>query len=574
MPRWNLNELIDAPKFELSNLWRLIGPGLVMGGAAIGGGEWLSGPAVTAKYGAALLWVGTISIFFQVFYNIEISRYALYTGEPIFSGKLRILPGPWFWAGLYLLLDWGSVFPYLVANAAVPIEAFLLGRLPDSNLHAGDWWLHKILITVLWLLTLVPLLVGGKVYNSLRVVMTIKLILVIGFLGMLGVFFTRTSTWLEISSGLFKFGTVPVERAEDLNGNGLLDPGEDFDSDGRLDGIEPVTKDASGKVTGFEDLDHDTIRDGVNVDNPLVALWQGRTLPPIDLSMIAVIAALAAIAGNGGLTNTPISNFTRDQGWGMGYHVGAIPSVVGGKGIVLSHVGSVFEVNDQSLPRWRRWLWHVRREQWCVWLLACLIGISLPSILSVEFLQRGTDAKDWSGAAMTADGVRRFVTEPRPDVLVSRLGLTPWLAGATWGQIAWASTLLCGFLVLITSHLTTMDGFVRRWVDVLWTASPRMRQMKDDRIGYVYLTVLLGYGVVGLGLLWLPTAPSVVFQLSTTGYNLAFAISAWHTIVINSTLLPPQLRPGYFVRAVLGLAGCFYFGLFVISLLKLVGIIN
>src|SRR5262245_48224128 len=83
MPRWDTGELIDAPVFTWRNLLAMIGPGLVMGASAIGG-EWLSGPAVTAKYGGALLWVATVSIVFQVIYNIEISRYALYTGEPIF----------------------------------------------------------------------------------------------------------------------------------------------------------------------------------------------------------------------------------------------------------------------------------------------------------------------------------------------------------------------------------------------------------------------------------------------------------------------------------------------------------
>ena len=68
-----------------------------------------SGPAVTAKYGAALLWVATISIIFQAVYNVEISRYTLYTGEPIFTGKLRIPPSPVFWALFYLLLDWHAV---------------------------------------------------------------------------------------------------------------------------------------------------------------------------------------------------------------------------------------------------------------------------------------------------------------------------------------------------------------------------------------------------------------------------------------------------------------------------------
>src|SRR5687767_8860627 len=74
MPRWDVGELIDAPRFKWRNILGLIGPGLVMGAAAIGGGEWLAGPQVTARYGPALLWVAAISILFQVLYNIEISR--------------------------------------------------------------------------------------------------------------------------------------------------------------------------------------------------------------------------------------------------------------------------------------------------------------------------------------------------------------------------------------------------------------------------------------------------------------------------------------------------------------------
>ena len=44
----------------------------------------------------------------------------------------------------------------------------------------------------------------------------------------------------------------------------------------------------------------------------------------------AVVAAVAfiAIAGSGGLANTLFSNYTRDKGWGMGAHVGAIPSAM------------------------------------------------------------------------------------------------------------------------------------------------------------------------------------------------------------------------------------------------------
>src|SRR4051794_41003035 len=74
MPRWNVGGLIDAPRFTWKNWFAMLGPGLLVGGSAIGGGEWLAGPAVTARYGGSLMWLATLSILGQVFYNLEISR--------------------------------------------------------------------------------------------------------------------------------------------------------------------------------------------------------------------------------------------------------------------------------------------------------------------------------------------------------------------------------------------------------------------------------------------------------------------------------------------------------------------
>ena len=77
MPAWNVAKLPDAPTFKWKQWTMLLGPGLLMGGAAIGGGEWLTGPIVTARYGGAMLWLATLSVLGQVIYNIENSRYTL-----------------------------------------------------------------------------------------------------------------------------------------------------------------------------------------------------------------------------------------------------------------------------------------------------------------------------------------------------------------------------------------------------------------------------------------------------------------------------------------------------------------
>ncbi len=584
MPRWNVGELIDAPKFTSKNWVAMIGPGLVMGASAIGGGEWLAGPRVTARYGGELMWLAAISILCQVLYNIEISRYTLYSGEPIFSGKFRIPPGPWLWVFVYLLLDFGTLFPYLAGNAAGLVQAVFLGELANPNGVASHWWWNKIISSLLLLLAMVPLIFGGKVYNSLKVVMSFKLIVVMGFLLFLSILYSRADSWTNIVSGFFKVGNVPVTVGEDRNGNGQLDPGEDWDGDGHLDVVEesaPPTIDSNGdgrpdafaknaqnQPMNFQDVDGDGYRDGDNVENIFVSLWTHGRLPKIDFSLIAFIGALVAISGNGGLTNTPISNFTRDQGWGMGHHVGAIPSMVGGQGITLSHVGCVFQVTKDSLPRWKRWYRHIVRDQVCVWMVACFIGVALPSMLSVEFLRRGTQTGDnYNTAGMTAGGVAQYVSQPRADVLASKVGLADALRSPGVGRFFWASTLCVGFLVLFTSLIGTIDGVLRRWIDVFWTASSRLRELDTGFIRILYFRILIVYGILGTIGLWL-NEPTKLLTISTILYNYSLGFSAVHTVVINSWLLPKQLRPHWLIRVGLIFAAIFFWTIGTLSVLQ------
>jgi hypothetical protein len=267
--------------------------------------------------------------------------------------------------------------------------------------------------------------------------------------------------------------------------------------------------------------------------------------------MIAVLGALAAISGNGGLTNTSTSGYTRDQGWGMGKHVGAIPSVVGGRKFKLSHVGMIFPITPDSVDRFRRWFRFIVRDQVVVWMPACFIGIALPSMLSVQFLPRGTKADDWVAAGMTADGLRAAV-------------------GGPLGQFCWLMILFCGFLVLAPSAATTADGVLRRWVDVCWTAIPRLRKWNPHRIRNLYFAALCAYatfGVISLTL-WNPVQ---LLKWAGNIYNAALGFSCFHVLAVNVILLPREIRPSWFIRIGLVLGGVFFCALSAISTLKLLG---
>jgi len=464
---------------------------------------------------------------------------------------------------MYLLLDFGAVFPYLAANAATPLAAVYLGRIPSGP---DEESLVRGLGIGVFLVAMLPLIFGGKIYNTLKLVMSFKIVTVLGFLLFVAIFFSSAATWREILTGFVKFGTVPVQRGEDANGNGQLDPGEDWDGDGRLDVVEPALKptidddgdgkpeswadvNGDGKPDKFQDLDKDGVRDGDATENVFLSLASGRGMPTIDFSTIALLAAFAAIAGCGGLSNAPISNYTRDSGWGMGHHVGAIPSVIGGHNIELSHVGMVFQVTQDALVRWRHWVRHVLRDQLVIWMPACFLGMALPSMLSVQFLRRGTEVSQWYAAGMTANGVENAVA-------------TAW--GSLAGSTMWYMTLLCGFLVLAPAMATSADGIIRRWVDVVWTSSRVLRSWDPKHIKTLYFGVLIAYMALGLILLSTST-PLALLTIATNIMNFALGFSCFHTLVINLTLLPKPLRPGWFACVGMATAGVFFFALAGIS---------
>jgi hypothetical protein len=222
--------------------------------------------------------------------------------------------------------------------------------------------------------------------------------------------------------------------------------------------------------------------------------------------------------------------------------VGAIPSVVGGHHLQLSHVGCVFEITKESLARWRRWYRHLMRDQLVVWMPACFIGLGLPSMLSVQFLRRGTAANEWTAAGMTAENIGQHVTS---------------LNGAAWGNFFWFMTLFCGLLVLAPTACSTADGAIRRWLDVFWTASPRLRRVDPRAIGKLYFGLLCGY--VGLGLIMLLFVPGEdLLKVAGKFFNYALGFSCWHALAVNMILLPRELRPNWFLRIALFLAGAFF----------------
>ena len=505
LPTWDLAELPEPKPLGLKNLAGFIGPGIVMCGMQIGGGEWLFGPAITAKYGGGLMWIATVSILCQVFYNVECGRYALYTGEPVFTGFMRTKPGPGFWVSVALMLSIGSLIPGLSTNAAVLIVSMHLDRPPTE----ADAWLVNTIAYGCLAFVVLPVMLGGKVYNMLQFIMTAKVFIVLSFCLFIGVFFVSADGWIDVFSGFVQFGNVPVD-----DGQG-----------------------------------------GEKVVNALTHFAEHGEWPMIAMANIAMLGAFAGYAGGGGLSNSTYSNFVRDKGWGMGSQVGAIASAVGGRNVSLSHVGKVFTINDENLRKWKGWWKYILTDQFLIWAPGCFMGMALPALLSIEFAQHspmfGNDI-EYSQPLISADGLRH----------------APDIAEATRAML-WTVTLVVGLMVFLPSQISIVDDFARRWTDIIWSANQRVREtMQPHQANRIYYFILACYVlwsfVAATIFLRYGNAPTLMVLVIANLNNVALGLTAFHILWLNRNFLPKPLQPKWYNQVGIACCGVFYFGLSVL----------
>ncbi|MBM4074260.1 MAG: hypothetical protein FJ267_01290, partial [Planctomycetes bacterium] len=134
LPKWEQSDLPEPLPFSVTNLFRTIGPGAILLAAAIGGGEWIVGPLTTIKYGRGILWIATMGIVLQTIFNLEATRYTMYTGEPIITGFMRLRPGSKFWAWFYIAIGVAQLAtPALAKGCATVLFAAFAGRLSGAN---------------------------------------------------------------------------------------------------------------------------------------------------------------------------------------------------------------------------------------------------------------------------------------------------------------------------------------------------------------------------------------------------------------------------------------------------------
>jgi len=206
-PAWRQSDLPQPPPYTLRNVVRIIGPGAIVLGLSLGSGDWILGPAATARWGPGILWLCTASVLLQALLNVEMARYTLATGESIFSGFMRVAPGPRVWGPTYALLHLAQVgWPGWALAASVTLTAAFLGRLP----RAEDRPVIVALGYAIFLGAVAVTLLGARARRTVEWVEWIVIAWTIGFLAVLGLLLVPWGTWQAVAVG-FVSPTLPPE---------------------------------------------------------------------------------------------------------------------------------------------------------------------------------------------------------------------------------------------------------------------------------------------------------------------------------------------------------------------------
>ncbi len=203
-------EITDMPEplrdLSMKKLFAIMGPAVIALGGTIGGGEWLVGPSLFVKWGLGLLWITTISAILQVFLNLEMVRYTMYTGEPVTVGFMRLAPGKAFWGILFTVIGFlERGLPGWALGTATAVAAFQLGKVP-TGAEKGTviFWGYFIFISCAVVVSL-----GRKIERTLEWANWVMMFVVLGGLFILDLYIVPGRIWEEGLAGFVNFGYMP-----------------------------------------------------------------------------------------------------------------------------------------------------------------------------------------------------------------------------------------------------------------------------------------------------------------------------------------------------------------------------
>ena len=196
---WVRAELPEPPMPKGFGWLGVVGPGIIVLGASIGSGEFLLGPAAFVRHGLSILWVTLVAIILQTIFNLELMRYTLATGEPVFTGFMRTRPSSTLWAWFYAVLYFLQVgWPAWAGTAAGAIFFLFEKRMAV----AADSGIVYAIGIATFLGCVAILLVGRRIERTLEMLNWILVLVGLGSFLALALLFVPVSTWIGANRGI------------------------------------------------------------------------------------------------------------------------------------------------------------------------------------------------------------------------------------------------------------------------------------------------------------------------------------------------------------------------------------
>jgi len=212
---WVRAELPEPPVPRGADWLRVVGPGVIVLGLSLGGGEFLLGPTAFVRYGLSLLWITLVSVFFQAIFNTELMRYTLATGEPAFTGFMRTPPARAFWSWFYVVMYLLQVgWPYSAGLSAGAVF-FLATRQIATPADAST--IYQIGVGT-FLLCIILLMLGRRIERTLELLNWVMVVAILGGFFAMALYFVPGSTWAAAAVGVFGFD-LPGGRFSFVPGN-------------------------------------------------------------------------------------------------------------------------------------------------------------------------------------------------------------------------------------------------------------------------------------------------------------------------------------------------------------------
>jgi hypothetical protein len=188
---WNIpSKYLPEPEYrELPDPQPLrvyLGASVILLATALGSGELIIWPYITARAGVGLLWLAFVGFTMQYFINMEVERYTLATGETAVVGFSRM----WKWWSIIFIL--GSVLPNTIpgwSSSAATMFTYLF-RMSEGAVP---------IITTIFLISIaLAVTLSPVIYNTLEKVQLVLVVIIVAFMALATVIATDLSAWTGI----------------------------------------------------------------------------------------------------------------------------------------------------------------------------------------------------------------------------------------------------------------------------------------------------------------------------------------------------------------------------------------